>query len=220
MTDHFCISPKTRQLGRWRQAFPKGRIADSPENLPTVGPSDLLWLHSFSAAESRIDRVIAAARKVLPQIRIVVISNTPTQQEALLALHSGAAGYCHAQAAPSLLQQVATVVSNGGLWIGTELMNRLLAATGQSSGGASEHPALACLTPREREVAQAVGRGISNKEAAHRLGISERTVKAHLSAIFEKLGVRDRLQLVVLLRQDSATDAELYGNPACGAFPG
>jgi len=53
------------------------------------------------------------------------------------------------------------------------------------------------LTPRERDVAIEVAHGATNKEVAQRLNITERTVKAHLGAVFEKLGVRDRLQLVL-----------------------
>jgi len=217
MTVHLCLSTKIEHLGRWRQAFPDGQIASLPEALPVAGPSALFWLHSASSGENRLDETIRAVRETLPETRIVVISNTPHQQEALLALHCGAAGYCHAQATPSLLQQVATVVTNGGLWIGTELMNRLLAATGQFHSAAPGNQALARLTPREQEVALAVSRGIANKEVAQELDISERTVKAHLSAIFEKLGVRDRLQLVVLLGRDTVpTDDEI---PAYGTFP-
>lgn len=219
MTIHLCISPQIRHLERWRQAFPDGRIVDTAEALPAAGPAALLWLHSTSSCESRIDQSIRAAREILPEIRIVVISNTPSQQEALLALNSGAAGYCHAQATPSLLQQVATVVTNGGLWIGTELMNRLLAATGQFHSAGPGLQALARLTPREQEVALAVGRGISNKEVAQQLDISERTVKAHLGAIFEKLGVRDRLQLVVFLGR-SAVPEEANQSSAYRACPG
>lgn len=208
MTMHLCLTTKIKHLGRWRQAFPDGRIVSTPETLAANGSASLLWLHSPSTAESRIDQSISTAKKILPEIRIVVLSNTPTQQEALLALHSGAAGYCHAQATPGLLQQVATVVENGGLWIGSDLMGRLLAATGQFHSCDPGHPALDQLTSREREVALAVGRGISNKEVAHQLAISERTVKAHLSAIFEKLEVRDRLQLVVFLGRSGEPEAD------------
>ena len=55
------------------------------------------------------------------------------------------------------------------------------------------------LTTRERLVAEAIAAGKTNKEAARELDITERTVKAHLGAVFDKLGVRDRLQLVLLL---------------------
>lgn len=206
MTMHLCLSTQIKHLSRWSQAFPEGQIISSLKTLPANGSINLLWLHTPPTPESPISGWIHEARKRLPEIRIVVLSNTPSQQEALLALHNGAAGYCHAQATPHLLQQVATVVTNGGLWIGTELMSRILAATSQNHTCDPDNPALAQLTPREREVALAVGHGISNKEVAHQLSISERTVKAHLSAIFEKLEVRDRLQLVVLLSRETVPE--------------
>jgi DNA-binding NarL/FixJ family response regulator len=207
MTVHLCLSTQIKQLGRWRQAFPDGKIASSQEALAGTPSATLLWLHTPHTPESRIDESIQTVKANLPGIRIVVLSNTPSQPEALLALHCGAAGYCHAQATPGMLQQVATVVTNGGLWIGPELMSRILAATGQFHTPDPGHPDLELLTPREREVALAVGRGISNKEVAQQLGITDRTVKAHLGAIFEKLGVRDRLQLVVFLGRGAGMEA-------------
>jgi DNA-binding NarL/FixJ family response regulator len=56
------------------------------------------------------------------------------------------------------------------------------------------------LTKRERQVAKAVADGLSNREIAARLSISERTVKARLTSVFQKLNVRDRVQLALLLR--------------------
>ena len=61
------------------------------------------------------------------------------------------------------------------------------------------------VSAREAEVAQAVAAGKSNREVAEQLFISERTVKAHLGAVFEKLGVRDRLQLALRLSGRAAT---------------
>lgn len=204
MTAHLCISNRAEQLTRWRQAFPAGNVAASFAALPRADFGALLWLHEEALPQPRLEEAIRAAKEKCPLAGIVVISNLPNQQKALLALQSGARGYCHAQAAPQMLQQVATVIANGGLWIGPELMNRIIAATGPMLAPESTHPALDRLTPREREVALAVGQGISNKEVAALLDITERTVKAHLGAIFEKLSVRDRLHLVVFLNQGGA----------------
>lgn len=206
MTMNLCFTTQFKQLKRWSKAFPNGKVISSLETLPNSSSVNLLWIHSPSAPGNHVDKWIRDAREKLPEVRIVVLSNTPSQQEALLALNSGAAGYCHAQSASQLLQQVATVVINGGLWIGPDLMSRILAATNQPDTPYPGHLALEQLTPREQEVALAVGRGISNKEIAQELEITERTVKAHLSAIFEKLGIRDRLQLVVRLRHNTISE--------------
>lgn len=200
MNAHICLSARPEHLSRWRQAFPSGTVVAALSALSRATDGTLLWLHAGALPQSRIDGAVRAAREALPGARTVVLSSTPSQQEALLALNAGASGYCHAQATPQMLQQVATVVSNGGLWIGPELMNRVMAAAGRFFAPEPDNPALSLLTPREKEVAMAVGRGISNREVAELLDISERTVKAHLGAIFEKLEVRDRLQLVLRLR--------------------
>jgi DNA-binding NarL/FixJ family response regulator len=118
---------------------------------------------------------------------------------------------------PALLQEVALVVEHGGLWVGPDLLQRLVASThaalarrpAVADAAAGVTPAASAwplLSAREAEVARAVSAGRSNKEVATMLYISERTVKAHLGAIFEKLGVRDRLQLV--LRLSVAADPE------------
>jgi DNA-binding NarL/FixJ family response regulator len=64
--------------------------------------------------------------------------------------------------------------------------------------------AFATLTERQREVAMLVGKGASNKKIANQLDITDRTVKAHLGTIFEKLGVKDRLQLALYVTKHSA----------------
>jgi DNA-binding NarL/FixJ family response regulator len=108
---------------------------------------------------------------------------------------------------------VALVVINGGLWVGADLMTRAAGAVARASGPQTTWAApLAELTPREREVATQVAEGACNKEVGRRLDITERTVKAHMTAIFEKLGVRDRLQLVLLLRRSTPAPLPMVGS--------
>jgi len=133
----------------------------------------------------------------------VVLSDLPSDEEALAAFAAGARGYCNTHSAPLLLQRVARVVLQGGLWIGETLMQRLLSATARIAVP-DDPPPLSqdwahLLTEREREVAITLAQGASNKEIARKLGITERTVKAHVGAILEKLKVRDRLQLSLIV---------------------
>ena len=205
MSKHICLSSRPEHLTRWRQAFPAGTVVANFSALSLASPGSLLWLHAGALPLPGIDGAVRAAREKLPSARAVVLSSTPSQEEALMALNAGASGYCHVAATPPMLQQVATVVLSGGLWIGQDLMQRVMAAAGRFLAPESDHPGLETLTPREKEVAFALGQGSSNREVAALLDISERTVKAHLGTIFEKLRVRDRLQLVLLLsRGESA----------------
>jgi DNA-binding NarL/FixJ family response regulator len=183
---------------RWREAFPDALVGSS-----TVGKkpasSDIVWLHAGDAASMAAK--VGAVRARFAGCRIVVLSNIPNDDEALAALGAGAQGYCNANADPEVLQEVAEVARRGGLWVGEALLSRLV---GGLSRRLVERPAddangpLARLSAREREIAQRVMLGESNKEIARGLDIAERTVKAHLTVVFEKLGVRDRLQLALV----------------------
>ena len=132
-------------------------------------------------------------------LSLIVASSNPRDDEGIAALEAGASGYCHAYSAPATLAQVIEVVASGELWVGRNLLSRLLGGVGRSLAAHPkpntdwEEP----LTEREREVARQAAIGDSNQEIATRLGITERTVKAHMSAVFEKLAVSDRLQLAL-----------------------
>ena len=184
---------------RWREAFPTGPWGDWARVSQDSRAGDTVWV---STAYPLWLEVVAQLLQAEPKRLVVVLSATPDQTEGLRAINAGAKGYCHLYAVPELLQEVARVVQQGGLWVGPELLERIVAATRDllaRSAAADQLPApdLSALSAREAEVAQAVAAGKSNREVAEQLFISERTVKAHLGAVFEKLGVRDRLQLAL-----------------------
>jgi DNA-binding NarL/FixJ family response regulator len=132
-------------------------------------------------------------------IRIVAASSNPNDGEAMDSLDAGCVGYCHAFADVATLQKVREVVESGQVWIGKSLMSRLLRNVKRLSktlpidGGLWREK----LTPREIEVSILAANGASNLVIASQCSISERTVKAHLSAVFDKIKVSDRLQLAL-----------------------
>jgi len=178
---------------RWKEAFPEARILPI---LPTGVPADaLVWLHNMTPAQ--------LPGGLRPDgVRFIVVNDEPSDEAGLTALSQGAVGYCHAHATPELLRTVASVVRSHGLWVGESLLGRLIGGINSrlpTSGQNADHPLLEGLSEREREVALCVARGENNKEIARQLNLAERTIKAHLTSIFEKLGARDRLQLALLL---------------------
>ncbi len=199
---HVCLSNHPHQLERWRQAFPDGQMIAGLADIADAGAGTILWVHTDVAKEKPLEQILTDTKQRLSNLRVVVISSTPSSDESLRAISAGAHGYCHAQSTPALFHQVATVVDNDGLWPGADLMDRLLAAAARVFTSSPDHAVLSKLSAREKDVALAVASGQSNREIALGLDITERTVKAHLSAIFTKLEVRDRLQLVVLLRRN------------------
>lgn len=130
--------------------------------------------------------------------RLVACSTLPHDDEGVAALRAGFRGYCNAWISVDLLPRLAAAVAAGELWIGRSLLSRLLLSVAIQPVSAGFSSAWRQgLTEREQEVACLVADGASNKEVARQLGVAERTVKDHLSHIFSKLQVHDRVQLAL-----------------------
>ncbi|MFZ2738777.1 MAG: LuxR C-terminal-related transcriptional regulator [Burkholderiaceae bacterium] len=208
---YFLNTAQRSEPLRWRETFPQGLALDAERLLQTLqGGNPLQRMVWLSTQDVQWHAHLAQLLKAQSAERVVLLSSVPDEREGLRALNEGAAGYAHAYAVPELFEQVALVVQNGGLWVGPQLMQRLISGTSRAltrrrktaddpAAGAEDNSAWASLSESETRVVRAVMAGHSNKEAADMLHISERTVKAHLGAVFEKLGVRDRLQLVLRL---------------------
>lgn len=199
MMKQIFFSSDARQRENWLTAFPDlSSLMTSRANFIHPDPA-LAWvlLPTGQSAEA----VVKALRGELAGRSLIVLADEPSEVEAMAALSAGAAGYCNGHADPQVLQQIASVVEGGGVWVGQALMQRLLAATARLIPAATDEQAAwrKSLTAREQEVAIALAQGGSNKEIARQLDITERTVKSHVSALLEKLGARDRLQLSLVI---------------------
>ncbi|MFN3734819.1 response regulator transcription factor [Comamonas testosteroni] len=134
--------------------------------------------------------------ELLKDLQVLVLSNRPSDEEGRNLLSRGASGYAHAQSGPEVLSRMLQSMAGGNIWLGRSLLQRLLRDVDarlpdQESDWAEP------LSAREQEVARYASLGDSNAEIAERMSISERTVRAHLSAVFEKLQVQDRLMLTL-----------------------
>ena len=197
------LSHDARVRDNWKTAFPD-LIAST---LARVAPAaTLVWVLRPTAPGTDITVLLTGLRRQAADRPLIVLADVPDEEEALAALAAGASGYCNGHAAPEVLKQVGLAVSNGGLWVGQNLMQRLLSATARGLAASSAQAPVAGavswrerLTVREQEAAVLLAQGASNKEIAQRMAITERTVKAHVSAMLEKLGARDRLQLSLIV---------------------
>ncbi len=146
-------------------------------------------------------RGVPAIQRLCPSTRIILFDGTSEERRAIDALKAGARGYCTKGIEPSHLRKAVKVVQKDEIWVGRKTICRLLEELTSSNGnGANDSPPpeevyLHHLTPREQQIALLVGEAACNKEISSRLNISERTVKAHLTAIFQKLQITDRLRL-------------------------
>jgi len=181
-------------LPRWVQAFPQA-VAVTPEQATGPVEADMIWL--------RLQPSLPAAMQIQAlavSAPLIILSDAPDDDQALAVFSLAARGYANSHAAVETLKQIARVVDQGGLWIGVSLMQRMLTGMRNVPVAPRAEPAAYNMTGRELEVARAIAAGASNKEVARQLNITERTVKAHVSGLFVKLGVQDRLQLALKMR--------------------
>jgi len=130
---------------------------------------------------------------------VLVLTTFDADEYVYDALSAGASGFLLKDAPPADLVQAVRVVAAGDALLAPRVTKRLLERFGslRPAGGAKAQR-LADLTEREREILVLIGRGLSNAEIAAELFIAEQTVKTHVSRVFAKLGLRDRVQAVIL----------------------
>jgi two-component system nitrate/nitrite response regulator NarL len=204
MQDIF-ISPLSTGLMNWVEAFPLAKITAIVKPIKSQKNEVILfWLHMNEDRQQWLTNTITLIQENYKNAKIVVLANAPIQAEALHALSLGAVGYCHAYSAPALLKEIKTVISHGGVWLGNELLKRLIEVSARLVGNQPKQveSLLSQLTKRQKDVAIEAAKGLSNKEIARILKITDRTVKAHLAATFDCLKVKDRLQLALMLNSN------------------
>lgn len=137
--------------------------------------------------------------EMYPQVKVLVLSQTPNFSEGVALLQKGIRGYGNAFMQKVHLLQAISTIENDAVWLYPEMMQELILLG--SNAKINNTDVLEPLSARERDVAKEIEKGLSNKEIASALGITERTVKAHLTSVYEKLEVSDRLALAMLLRK-------------------
>ena len=136
-------------------------------------------------------------RKYRPHLKSVVLLDSSSPEMVIRAFKSGARGvFCRNEPLKSLCRCI-SVIHEGQVWASTQELGYLLDAL--SSGNSVLEPGVSALTglsERERDVVRRLAEGLTNKEIADRLGISQHTVKNYMFRIFEKLGVSSRVELL------------------------
>ena len=128
---------------------------------------------------------------------VVLLTASMPEARAIEAIEAGVDGFVLKHSAPDHLIACLEAVRRGERWIEQSLLQ---CALDRATGGDRVSGPFARLSPREREIVRLVGENIRNPEIAARLGISEGTVKVHLHNIYEKLGLSNRVDLVMLIR--------------------
>jgi DNA-binding NarL/FixJ family response regulator len=149
---------------------------------------------------------VTATRRIVAEggPDVLVLTSFSDAGRIVAALDAGAVGYLLKDADPEDVIEGVRAVSRGESPLHPRAARQLL---GARHAGQSGHAAVD-LTPREREVLGLVRQGLANKQIARRLGISERTVKAHLTSVFARIGVVDRTQAALWAERRGVGDGE------------
>ncbi len=155
---------------------------------------DVLFVQVEIAAEEAGD-LLPRLRRLLPRSKVLITASSLARDEALRYMKAGASGIILKSVTPGLFVKSARKVMENELWLSKPYITHMAKAL-EYSRQSPLRPA-DTLTRREKNVISGVMLGWRNLEIAHHLAITEQTVKNHLRAIYDKLGVSDRLELVL-----------------------
>jgi DNA-binding NarL/FixJ family response regulator len=177
-------------------------VADGSEVLPAVdayAPDVVLMDIRMPRMDGLAATEALCARETAPQI--IVLTTFDADDHVLRALRAGAGGFLLKDTPPADIVQAIRLVAAGEAMLSPAVTRRLIghvADSGASARRARARELLERLTDREREVAEAIGRGASNAEIADELYMSVATVKAHVTRLLTKLEVANRVQIALV----------------------
>jgi len=206
MNSMFVVASADRGiLDHWRESLGEQvtlvevrRVEALPECLMRLQPQ--LLLLDLRLQRAGMLRDIAQVLKVCPGTRIIAFATECDEEREVALFRAGVRGVCPLDVSRETLVKAVTAVLDEELWIRRTLVPKLLDSIASVPGNAATGSTgrFAILTPREVEITRLIAQGQNNKHIARYLAITERTVKNHLTAIFRKIGVVDRLKLAVL----------------------
>ncbi|SEP41206.1 response regulator transcription factor [Nitrosovibrio sp. Nv6] len=188
--------------------FCSTNLASLRDELVRIKPQVLLLDHDLPKLDG--PNGIAALMKLNPETKVVILTGAIGDEVEWALFRTGVRGCCRRDIEPEQLKNVVIAVQRGELWIrrtlSWHLLNELVVITREKNKiKQAVGDLLANLTRREYEIATLVGNGETNKQIARRLAITERTVKAHLTEVFRKLDVADRLKLALIVKGSIAS---------------
>jgi DNA-binding NarL/FixJ family response regulator len=192
----YLVSPSDGVLEHWNKALKKYRPvkikAINELNRPSEG---IIFWDDVAVLDEELRYTLEC-----DACHIMVFSMIPDFHKAQKLLGMGVRGYGNAMMHESHLQSAYQAIEEGKMWLHPDFIAMLMTQLVQTKPKAVEsHSALEKLSLREREVAILLAQGMTHNEVSEKLTITVRTIKAHCTSIYEKLQVKDRLALSVLL---------------------
>lgn len=203
-------SSSEKKLSQWEQAVSSYAPVLCSTNMDSVKQELVrikpkIFLLDYELPQLNGPDGISGLMKLNPEARIIILTSLISDEIEWNLFKTGIRGCCRSDIETEQLKIIVESVQRGELWLrralSWHLLNELVAITREKNKMKQAiSDLLANLTRREYEIAALVGNGDSNKQIARRLDITESTVKAHLSEVFRKLEIADRLKLALMVK--------------------
>lgn len=203
-------SSSEKKLSQWEQAVSSYAPVLCSTNMDSVKQELVrikpkIFLLDYELPQLNGPDGISGLMKLNPDARIIILTSLISDEIEWNLFKTGIRGCCRSDIETEQLKIIVESVQRGELWLrralSWHLLNELVAITKEKNKMKQAiSDLLANLTRREYEIAALVGNGDSNKQIARRLDITESTVKAHLSEVFRKLEIADRLKLALMVK--------------------
>jgi RNA polymerase sigma factor (sigma-70 family) len=184
-----------------------GEAGESKEGLEIVASlkPDIILLTLDPAGNISLE-IIRQLSKASSRSHIILIAQQDETQINLRAVQEGVLGAVFKTQSPETLIRAIQKVNAGEVWLERSMIANLISGMTNHQQLIPQDPVTECiaqLSPRERKVIQLIGQGYKNSHIAKQLSISETTVRHHLTSIYSKLGVTDRLELLVFVHRNN-----------------
>jgi len=224
-----CWNTDLNVIAHWKKVISKqyevalvGSLNETREALDQAGDTvSFCFIYLDAENFNLMVEHVVTIRNLFPDLKVIAFPNQASQSAALRMFSQGVNGQCAPFIGIDQLALVLSVVETGEIWGGKTFIENLISESARTASFTLESEShnrgqrrgddkrlindtiLADLTQREMDVAELVAHGLNNKKIAQKLDITDRTVKAHLTAIFKKLDLKDRLSLALLVQNSS-----------------
>lgn len=204
MKNIYLFSTKNSVINYWKKYInPKYTVAFYT-NLSTlysamekVKPDIVLF--DYDGHISNLEELLIYSHAEEKEILVMALNSNPIFSQGVQLLRKGVRAFMNSYAKPENLNQAIEAVSKGNIWLYPEFIQVMIKQSLFSDVEQSD--IVEDLSPREREIAELIALGMSNKEIAKNSKITEPTVKTHLKTIYEKMHVHTRLELAILINR-------------------
>ncbi len=202
----YLVIPEQVDLAQVRDCLPDVYAVSGFTDIETMQAladdvePDLILCHQ-SLLEQQPSNILTPLARLYSNSRILIIGPPRPMAIQIAALKQGARGYFNDELPLAKLHEALQLILHGEVWVERHVISELIEElTHTPTISQEQQQALETLSPKEMEVAKLVSHGATNKMIARELDITERTVKAHLTSTFQKMGLPDRLSLAIFFR--------------------